>query len=298
MTDYAKLGTHTLLQRAARKEGKHARDLHAYTQGARPGHPVVGWTPPTVIYDKMRHIDVGAKELNQLILVNVTSDSLRTAWQAWYARWNAFFDKYQGTFAKLGAIFYTDDLAVQTEDYRRVYESFRLTYTAQRRAGNEPLPPPSSPVPGPLAPGDTKKEGQQKEEGWSLPWWIWAVGGVGVTVGGYFAYKAIRNMVAEAKAKRRAIEGVLPDMLSGYGVPPRLTAAGLTHAPETANDPSRQLAPSGLLMDVAPPPPPAVRVRIVHVPHEAVRHTRHHRDMDTDTDFDDSALSGDIDEES
>jgi hypothetical protein len=225
MTDYGRLGTQVMMRRSAPR---------AYAQ-ARPGHPVVGWTPPTVIYDKMRHVDMAAKEMNALILANVRSTSLRSAWVAWYDNWENFFEKYQGTFAKLGAVFYTDDLARQAEDYRRTFESFRATYAAERDDKGQPLPPPIAPIPAVLQPGDTKKEEEKK--GWSLPWWVWVMGGAGVVVGGYFIVKSVRNAVAEAKAKRLALEGNLPKLMEHYGIPSGVSQAATAHAP--SGDPPR-----------------------------------------------------------
>jgi hypothetical protein len=257
MTDYAKLGTQTLLRRANAKMFGGAV--------ARPGHPVVGWTAPTVIYDKMRHIDAGAKELNALILANARDPILRAAWNAWYAQWLEFFAKYQGEFAKIGALFYTDDLAVQTEDYRKTYESFRATYSIKRDATGAPLPQPSTAIPGVLSPGATKRE-DGSSGGLEIPWWIWALGGVGVTVGGYLLYKK----ALELRAKRKALDAALPTLLQGYGIPKEISQAAV------ATDPSRRptstaLAPSEIFIDVQ-----AVQVREPEPRHEHHDHREHH----------------------
>jgi hypothetical protein len=229
----------------------------------------VGWTPPTVIYDKMRHIDSGVRELNVLLLVNVKSATLRAAWEAWYKNWQAFFEKYQGTFARLGAVFYTDDLAAQTEEYRRIYESFRASYAVERGDKGEPLPPPSAPIPAVLTPGDKRKEGESKDSGWSLPWWFWVLGGAAVTVGGYFLYKTVRQTVADTRAKKRALEGAVPGLLTASGVP-----SSVSHAAVVSGDPAR-LAPSGLYVDNDHA---HTHPAVARVPHEAARYTHHARD--------------------
>lgn len=228
MTDYGRLGTQVMMRRSVPR---------AYAQ-ARPGHPVVGWTPPTVIYDKMRHVDMAAKEMNALIAANVRNATLRSAWIAWYGNWQKFFDKYQGTFAKLGAVFYTDDLARQAEEYRRTFESFRATYAAERDEKGQPLPQPVAPIPSVLQPGDTKKEGEDEKKGWSIPWWVWVLGGAGVVVGGYFVVKSVRNAMAEARAKKLALEGNLPKLMEHYGIPPEIAQASTAHA-APQGDPSK-----------------------------------------------------------
>jgi len=273
MTDYAKLGTQTLLRRA--NAGMYGGAM------ARPGRPVVGWTAPTIIYDKMRHIDAGAKELNALMLANVKEPVVRAAWSAWYTQWLTFFAKYQGEFAKIGALFYTDDLARQTEDYRRTYESFRATYALQRDATGSPLPQPSTAVPSVLNPGETKKE-DGSTPGLQIPWWVWTIGGIGLTVGGYLLYKK----ALELRAKRRALDAALPTLLQGYGIPKEISQAAVATDP-SRRPPSSSLAPSEIFIDVQAvqvrepeprreAPEPRARHHEHHDPHEHHEHHEHH----------------------
>jgi hypothetical protein len=271
MTDYAKLGTHTLLRRA---------NSRMYPGGAgavaRPGHPVVGWTAPTVIYDKMLHIDSGAKEMNALMIANVTESVLRAAWAAWYTQWLAFFAKYQDTFARLGALLYTDDLARETEDYRRTFESFRATYAIQRTSTGAPLPQPSTAIPGVLNPGEKKKE-DGSSAGIEIPWWIWTVGGIGLALGGYFLYKK----ALELRAKRRALDAALPTLLQGYGIPKEISQAAVATDPSRAprQPASASLAPSEIFIDVQSvqvhEPGPSHEAPEPHELHREHRHERH-----------------------
>jgi hypothetical protein len=239
MTDYAKLGTVVLLQRHAPPLSRRS----AYPQAAR-----TGWTSPTTIYDKMRGIDPAARELNALVVANVQKPLLRSAWAAWYQNWQAFFAKYQDYWAKVGVFFYSDDLARQTEAYRTEFASFRATYAAERDEKGLPLLQPSAPIPPVLAPEPTPEEKAKKpwfSLGIEIPWWIWAIGGAGVVVGGYYAYKVVqagRQTVADTKAKQRALEGTLPKLLG-----PDLGQAAMARAP--SQDPSRDLAPSDLFKD-------------------------------------------------
>jgi len=276
MTDYAKLGTHTLLRRAHIKN----RTPGASQAIARPGSPVIGWTAPTIIYDKMRHIDAGAKELNALMLANVRDPTLLAAWRAWYTQWLAFFDKYQGMFAKLGAVFYTDELATQTEGYRSTYESFRASYALQRDPNGLPLPQAQAPIPAVLTPGETKKE-DGSSSGITIPWWIWALGGVGLTVGGYFLYKNLTRTAHELRAKRRALDSTLPTLLQGYGVPKEITQAGVATDPSRPRPAATVLAPSEIYVDVV-----EVEATIPRHAHRDPRERHHESSYDHD-DIDD-----------
>jgi hypothetical protein len=271
MTDYAKLGTVVLLQRHTRSSQPSAPPLRV-----RSNVHTTGWTTPTVIYDKMRAIESGARELNALMFANVRKPLLLAAWGAWFARWSAFFAKYQSEWAsaRWGVLFYTDDLSRQTEGYRSEFASFVATYAEERDAKGEPLPPPSTPVPAVLPdPADRKPppdEGDKEGIDWwsklgiKVPWWVWVLGGVAAVGTGYYVYRVIqagRRTVADTGAKKRALEGLLPKMLG-----PDLGHAAQAHAQDPGG---KALAPSDLF--VGPAPEPASHVR-------HVQERTHHRD--------------------
>jgi hypothetical protein len=276
MTDYSKLGTHTLLHRANARHGRSQGHRPGTAQAvARPGRPVVGWTSPEIIYDKMRSIDSGAKELDVLMRTNVREPVVLAAWKAWYAQWLAFFARHQSKYAQFGTLLFmnTDELAGQTEEYRRTYESFRATYALQRDASGNPLPQPSTPIPVVLTPGATKKE-DGSSGGIQIPWWFWVVGGVGVTVGGYFLYKNITRTAHELRAKKRALDTAMPTLLQGYGVPREISQAAVASDP--SHRPSTMIVPSEIFVDAQirdPAPRPEPRERPSYERHE--RHERH-----------------------
>ncbi len=250
MTDYAKLGTVVLLKQKAAPyaQGPRAGSLtqrnprgEPWTHGCPPRNQhVTGWTTPTTIYEKMREIDPGARELNALILANSRKPGLKAAWEAWYPRWLAFFAKYQSDFAKMGALFYTDDLARTTEDFRSTYASFRATYVAEKDDKGLPLIAPTTPVPNPLPDPSAKKpggDGGNDNLGIQIPWWFWVLGGGGLVVGGYFLYRSIQRTAHETNAKRKAIE---------TGVLPKLIGDDLAKAASARDPAPTTLAPSGL----------------------------------------------------
>lgn len=201
---YAKEGEGSLMNHPAFAKAPHRSHAHPL---ARPGHPVVGWTTPTTIYERMRTIDSSAREMNALILANVTRDTFKASWSTWLARWNVFFEKYQGFFAKLGAPFYTDELSRTVEDYRSGLAAFQRGYGAERDAKGEPLPPPVAALPEPLTGPDKKSESSV------FPWWGWALVGVGTVGVGFFLYKRYVAVSSDLAYKRKALERILPSIM-------------------------------------------------------------------------------------
>jgi hypothetical protein len=251
MTDYAKIGTVVLLARHAPRPGASPLVHRPHLHGARPGHPSVGWTTPTIIYDKMREIDAGARELNALMVANVRKPVLLAAWGAWFARWTVFFAKYQGVWAKIGVLLYTDDLARQTEDYRMGYASFRATYERERDDKGAPLPAPAAPIPEVLPDPSAPPPPDAPKKPWfnfgiEIPWWVWLVGGAGMTVGGYFLVKRILWTRRELAAKGKVAQELLPAYLSG-ALPVAGPAVARIHQAHAASDPdSRAMVPSDI----------------------------------------------------
>ena len=160
-------------------------------QSLTGGNPVsrIGFTPPTTIYEKMRQIESFAKALDLNIEQFVSSPVFRSAWKAWYDNtWKPFYERYAGPNAsqqtKLGVVFYSDELASQTESYRQQLDNFEKDYSLQRQSNGQPVPnvpgvAPNQPVLQSLSPG--------------LPWYVWVLGGVGITILGYFAIQRLRS---------------------------------------------------------------------------------------------------------
>lgn len=195
------------------------------TNGVRrqPQRATVGWTSPTVIYQKQREIQVSAASLNGDIEANVRRAAFKASWKSWYDGWTEFFGKYQNdSFAKLGAVTYTDALAAQTEAYRRQLLAWYDAYSREKD-GDKPMPPPSSPAP-PLDPiGPPQPSGGDEDPflptpklpGLNVPWYVWVGVGAAVVGVGYLAYRhyvGVKSDLRESQAllKERAVGMMLP----------------------------------------------------------------------------------------
>lgn len=150
--------------------------------------PQIGFTAPTVIYEKMRDIQRAAAGLDADVQAHVTSAVFRHNWDTWYANWRAFFIKYQSTSEKAGAIFYTDDLNRQVETYRLQLLGFFDDYRKQTGTDGKPVPAPSGEPPT-RAPDESNPIQLLPGSGWSLPWWVWMLGGVAAVGAGYYLYR-------------------------------------------------------------------------------------------------------------
>lgn len=147
---------------------------------ARVPDPIIGWTTPTVTYERMRALQANAERLNASIQTYVVEGPYKAGWRAWYANWTAFYEKYAGpdasNGAKLGALFNTDDLAAQVDRYEAEYQSYFKDYANQKTPSGG-KPPPISPPQKPVI---------QITSG--LPWWFWAGAGVAAVGIGYVIY--------------------------------------------------------------------------------------------------------------
>lgn len=171
----------------------------------------IGFTAPTIIYDKMRAIEALRGELGQKITTFAGDPAFVGAWRAWEQRWIPFFQKYQtpglgGDVGRLGAVFFTDDLDGQVEEFRGQINAFYADYQRQRQANGQPVPRPATPpLPRPLGPAGAGGGG-------GLPWWFWMASGVALVGGGYLAY---RYYVNAQKLKAGIREEILPLVLPG-----------------------------------------------------------------------------------
>jgi hypothetical protein len=175
-----------------------------------PAGPRIGFTAPTIIYDKMRDVDGSAKELDQLghtyVDRNQQSGAMWLgAFESWMARWQPFFQKYQSDWNKLGAAFYSDDLDRQVEAFRSELLGLRSQYQTLRQANNQPVPQPSTPAP---LPG-TEPSGPGPGS-WSLPWWVWIAVGLGAAGGAWWLY---RRYEEAQRTKRTLYREVLPSLI-------------------------------------------------------------------------------------
>lgn len=201
--------------------GIHARS-HAkasgYGQPARAGSAVrreyqsvtVGWTTPSLIYDKMRQIQASAASLDADVAANVERQAFKDSWKGWYDAWKAFYERTMSGWAKATAWMSSDELNGQVESYRAQLVSWFEAYSREKK-GDQPVPPPNGQPPTPVKP---PQPGSEPDDGFTVPWWGWMLGGVAVVGLGYWAYRSATAMKREVEAKDRAIrEHVLPAVL-------------------------------------------------------------------------------------
>jgi hypothetical protein len=194
--------------------------------------PSTGWTPPTIIYERMRDIDISARALDANIHTYVKRQAFLDHWNRWYDAWRKFFKEYQGVWKRVGAITYTDHLAAEVEAKRQQLSSFEDAY---EREGTPENPTPSIPggIPAPPVPVPSPPSGAPL----AVPWWVWTLGGMALVGGGYYLYRTFYSAKREIEAKRSALESVLPRFLEARGVPPELTQAAVAHDPPSSAAP-------------------------------------------------------------
>lgn len=193
--------------------------MNAHTYAKVNQQPATtGWTAPTLIYEKMRQINVSASALNSDIVSNAKRELFKNAWAGWYVSWTGFFTKYQGTAARLGAVTYTDELFQQTLSYEAQLVAWYDAY-GREKDGVNPLPPPSGspPIPNvPIPPSKGTLPEPPDDSGLKIPWWGWVFGGLAVAGAGYGLYLYVQK----ARAIRRVLdERVVPSVLQAYGGP-------------------------------------------------------------------------------
>lgn len=282
MQDYANLGAAALTGNPAyvlptqgqalhaRKESDNLRKLAAYcvpTQEnlqTRIDGPSVGWTTPSLSFDKMKQINGSALTLNFDIEKNVTRKEFKDSWNLWFKDWQHFFERYQGMAGKFTSLFDSDAVAAQTESYRvqlmgdpdakpRPNPGWIGVYEAERTPEGKPVPPSSAaPVPRLVLP---PVPGQPPPPEDGLPWWVMTllvIGGVTFVAGSVFI---IRRKLIEAKHAEHMIrEQVLPLVLGGAMGAPGVAfahAAGNQTRPAMMNDPSSMGQPfAGFSRDI------------------------------------------------
>ena len=233
-------------------------ERQAYAQANQTS---VGWTSPTIFYERMRSLDPAIQELNTLIGNYISRQAFRDSWKAYYAQWTKFYAESQEWQRKLTGpqIFENEAYGQQVEDFRRRYETYRAGYEAERNEKGEAPPTPVTPTPRP-------DQRTPSDSGIQIPWWVWMLGGVALVGGGYWIYKKAL-VVRDA---RREIDRALPDTLGGL-MPGGHEVGTFVARHSPANDPSRPLvmapvyhqnpprpilAPIGIAGDYAPSAPP------------------------------------------
>lgn len=256
MFDYAKVGGAVMNQHAYAKVG---RPFPNY-QGHHQQPASTGWTAPTLIYDKMRQVNVSATALNSDIGAHVRREAFKGSWAAWFANWRAFFEKYQGMSSRLAALTFTDELFQQVLSFESQLVSWYDAY-GREKDGEKPVPPASGSPPVPNVPIPPSKElpTAPPGDGLVIPWWAWVIGAGMVGAAGYMTYVYVKR----AQAIRRVLdEKVVPGVLQVYGGPAgNQLAAGYGEFAAATRDPQRYVmapganhvhavAPSGTVMPI------------------------------------------------
>lgn len=172
----------------------------------------VGFTTPSVIYEKMRQIQASAAALDGDVAANVRRDGFKAAWTAWFSTWGAFFRKHQETFQRLANVANTDELNAQTDSYRQQLMNWYDAYTREQDpSSGQPVPPPSGQPP---TPAPAQVEPGAGTDGFTVPWWVWTLGGVALVGLGYWAYRSVTENVRILNARKEALETrVLPGLI-------------------------------------------------------------------------------------
>ncbi len=241
---------------------------NAYAKVGHQQPASTGWTSPNTIYEKMRQVNVSASALNSDVNGNVTRQSFKASWSAWFANWSEFFKKYQGTAARFAALSYTDELFQQTLSYEGQLVTWYDAY-GREKDGDKPVPPASGtpPLPNaPIPPSKTALPEAPTGEGLSIPWWAWVVGAGMLAGAGYMTYRYVKR----AQAIRQILdEKVVPGVLQVYGGPAgNQLAAGYGQFAQATRDPGGYVmmpganhmhAVQGGVTSVAPMPLPYAR---------------------------------------
>lgn len=172
------------------------------------GQPVIGFTQPVAIYERMRMLYANALRLNADI-VYVSDPAFIAGWNAWLANYTPLYEKYAGpnssSTAKALIVFRSDEFSGQVAQLEAQFQSFLVDYNRQ-------LKPDGSAVPQIMPQTDPGGE-----KGFGLPWWFW-VGGTALAVGaGWLVYRKVQEGKAKASYVKKHAPGILEKFLPGFG---------------------------------------------------------------------------------
>jgi hypothetical protein len=233
---YAQLGMEVMLRKA-------------YAQAARS--PITGGlSSPRIFADQMKSLDDAIGELKVMVETYVVRTVFKDSFNSFYNQWMKFYQDAQTVSSRTTIqIFDSEAFGLQIEDFRRRYIGFKDGYSKETDADGKPLNAPKLITPAPIPPQPDEQKKEEKKPGWTLPWYVWMLGGVVIVGGGYWVYKKAL-VVRDA---RREIDKALPSTLGslmpgGHGVGTFIAK----HSP--ANDPDhRILVPSGISGDMVEP---------------------------------------------
>lgn len=197
-----------------------------------------GWTAPTLIYDKMRQVNVSALALNSDVTGHVQRETFKMAWSSWFAAWTEFFKKQQTLATRLAALTFTDELFQQVLSYEAQLVTWYDAYSREKGVDGAQVPAPSGGPPRPNVPIPAAKELPKAppDDGLVIPWWAWVIGAGMIAGAGYMTYRYVKR----AQAIRSILdEKVVPGVLQVYGGPAgNHLAAGYGQFAAAARDPS------------------------------------------------------------
>lgn len=185
----------------------------------------VGFVMPKVIYDRIRGLDAKVASLDADIRANLPADRpFVGSWNAWRASWTAFRDRNLAVAStynpfQLGtAVLDTDRTNAQVDQYQSDLARWYADYAKQPSATDptRPVAPPSAPPQTPpIPPNDSPGNKSSGGSWWEqhnpfgkggvgitdiVPWWVWALGLVGVGLAGYSVYRTYKKIEPRATA--------------------------------------------------------------------------------------------------
>lgn len=234
---YADVGTAAMRDRIGYGyDHGYGHDYAGFSDGSpgsspRVGGATVGFTTPSVIYDRMRQIDDAVHSLDRDVQRNVAkigaTENFRLAWAAYVTRWNGFFERTMSFREKLlGTPFRSDEIRDQANQFALELDRFVETYKLQPAADGGSVPAPSGPRAPDILDPDHPKPRDDRSFWEKIPWWGYALGVAFAGAVGYSFYRA----ASHAKRREEDLFKMLPQMLpsfggGGYGrdVPPPVT---------------------------------------------------------------------------
>ena len=170
--------------------------------GALPPQPIFGVTSPATILNRLTEVDTAVQTTNAAINlkppVGPQGADFLDRWKDWYDRWNQFVANQRSLANLLSPAAWlaqSDETAREIEARARQHDQLRNEYV---HLGGQVIGPDVPPIPPP-------------KSSWSVPWWVWTLGGVAIVGIGYYAY---RTYIGKPLEIARGLKG--RDQASGF----------------------------------------------------------------------------------
>ena len=142
--------------------------------------PVIGITSPSTVLNRLTEVDTAVQTTNSAIGLKPPTgpqgQDFITRWKAWYDNWNQFVATQRSLLNLLSPAAWlaeSDETAREIEARARQHDQLRAEYV---HMGGQVIGPDVPPIPTP-------------KSGFTLPWWVWTLGGVAVVGVGYYLYR-------------------------------------------------------------------------------------------------------------